>query len=400
MDAECQCYYAKLQPLPPERVLPARSHLSILDGHYEPFIRKTVGIGMVNVWYRHELPRFPRFVINGVFGLAKEGKEAGAARSQRVILDARPGNANVEAAPNPQMPDRGSLGEIILHSGDDWAIGTTDLSVYFYTLRVPKMLEGLQGLPPLTVSADAPIAGKHGQLFPTLCVAAMGGSHSSTIAQAVHRRLWQLPSPIAFSPGARTDISCAPWRKREIGLKGARRAVRLMPGEASLTVYADDSMQLAKREVAVCAQDEFRIEVTKAKFLFAEKKNTRPTVQPTVALGYEANLITGMIRPEPTKMQALISDTLAMTKRRTATRGELSSLVGRWTDAMLLRRPVLAIFNAVYESGPRKVKLSTEIAAELYTAVQLAPFLRRNWFRRFHTVIIAYDACLSGDAVV
>ena len=67
---------------------------------------------------------------------------------------------------------------------------------------------------------------------------------------------------------------------------------------------------------------------------------------------------------------------------------------------MLLRRPVLSNFNAVYESGPRKVKNSTEIAAELYTAVQLAPFLRRNWFRRFHTVIIAYDACLSGGAVV
>ena len=113
-----------------------------------------------------------------------------------------------------------------------------------------------------------------------------------------------------------------------IRLKGARRAVRLMPGEASLTVYADDSMQLAKREVAVCVQDEFRVEVTRAKLLFAEKKNTRPTLQPTVALGYEANLIAGMIRPEPTKMRALISDTLVMTKRRTAARGELSSLVG------------------------------------------------------------------------
>ena len=36
----------------------------------------------------------------------------------------------------------------------------------------------------------------------------------------------------------------------------------------------------------------------------------------------------------------------------------------------------LIIFNAVYESGPRKVKMPAKIAAELYTAVQLAPFLR------------------------
>ena len=53
---------------------------------------------------------------------------------------------------------------------------------------------------------------------------------------------------------------------------------------------------------------------------------------------------------------------------------------------LLLRRPVLSIFNAVYESEPRKVKFSNEIAAELYSAVQLAPFLRRNWFRRFQSV--------------
>ena len=40
-----------------------------------------------------------------------------------------------------------------------------------------------------------------------------------------------------------------------IRLKGARRAVRLMPGEASLTVYADDSMQLGQaRSGSVCAR--------------------------------------------------------------------------------------------------------------------------------------------------
>lgn len=227
------------------------------------------------------------------------------------------------------MPDRGSLGEILLDSGEDWTIGTTYLSLYFYALRAPEVLEGLQGLPTLTVSADVPIDENHGMLFPNTCVAAICGSHSSTIAQSVHRLLWKIPIPIDFCPGARSKISCAPWRKREIGLKGARRALRLLPAEASLTVYADDSMQLARREVAVGAQEEFMIEVTRVKLIFAEQKNTRPNVEPTVALGYEANLKTGIIRPEPTKLHALISDRLEMTKRRTSTRGELSSMFWR-----------------------------------------------------------------------
>lgn len=94
-------------------------------------------------------------------------------------------------------------------------------------------------------------------------------------------------------------------------------------------MYTDDSMRPGRREVAVEAQEEFKVEVSRAKLIFSEQKNTGPTVQPAVALGYEANLKAGIIRPEPTKMHALINDTLAMTRRRTATRGELASLFGR-----------------------------------------------------------------------
>lgn len=127
-------------------------------------------------------------------------------------------------------------------------MGTTDLSVYFYTLNVSRVLETLQGLPPLTVSAATPIFVKHSTLYPTLCAAAMGGSHYFTISQVVHSQIWKLPSPISYHQGARAEICCAFWRKREIGLKEKRRAIRLMPREASVTVYADDSMQLGQEE--------------------------------------------------------------------------------------------------------------------------------------------------------
>lgn len=125
-------------------------------------------------------------------------------------------------------------------------MGTADRSVHVYTLRVPEVLEGLQGLPSLTVNAEAPIADKHGILYQTLCVAAMGGGHPLTISQAAHRQLWKLPSSIAYNQGARAQISCASLRKSEISLKGERLAIRLMPGKASVTVYAKDSVQLGR----------------------------------------------------------------------------------------------------------------------------------------------------------
>lgn len=90
----------------------------------------------------------------------------------------------------------------------------------------------------------------------------MDGSHASIISKSVHCQLWKSPSPIAFSPGALVEISCAPWRKRKIGFEWKGRAVRLMPGEESLAVYTNDSMQLGKRGVTVEAQYAFRAEAS------------------------------------------------------------------------------------------------------------------------------------------
>lgn len=53
------------------------------------------------------------------FAVAKARKIFGSKRVQRYILDARPEKEHVEKAPNPQIPDGGSLREIILSEEDD-----------------------------------------------------------------------------------------------------------------------------------------------------------------------------------------------------------------------------------------------------------------------------------------
>lgn len=55
MDAECRRHYENLEPLPLDQLKPARSHLSIIEGLYEPFVCRTFTVGMVRVCYPHEL---------------------------------------------------------------------------------------------------------------------------------------------------------------------------------------------------------------------------------------------------------------------------------------------------------------------------------------------------------
>lgn len=67
---------------------------------------------------------------------------------------------------------------------------------------------------------------------------------------------------------------------------------------------------------------------------------------------------------------------------------------------MLLRKPALSIFNAVYERDPKVTKVFKEITKELHATINLAPFFTRKWFKPFHSILIAYDAFPSGRAVM
>lgn len=96
----------------------------------------------------------------------------------------------------------------------------------------------------------------------------------------------------------------------------------------------------------------------------------------------------------------LSNDTLLIIQRQKSTSGELSSFLGRWTGTMVLRRPTLSVFYVFYEKKRKTLKISREIAAELESAMQLAPLLKRNWYRPCYAISIVYDAYLSSGAVV
>lgn len=388
-------FTAAQQILPEADVIPTRTHFAVEDSDYLPLLRRLEECGMLELSEESELyDIYPRYVVNGMFAVPKA-----SSGKQRLIIDCRAGNAHMPAPESPALPDRAVFGELVLDPKVPWAVGATDLATYFYSLRVENWMVGLQGLPRVWVPDDAPLSGRHGWLFPALTVAAMGNAHSMVIAQAVHRTLWKLTPRLPS--GAVDDKLGYPARPamQEIGLKSLRRAIRCKPDDVSLSVYVDDSIQLGEEAQVTRAQSDFIKNVEDCGLRFAYPKWDRPSSGPINALGWTIDLTSGVVRPQIPKLQSLMFDTTEALRRKRLSRAVVRTLVGRWTDTFLLRRPLLPVFNSVYcEEGKRMVH--AQLRAELQLALDIAPVIYRNVYRPFSDIIVAYDASTTGGAVV
>ena len=83
---------------------------------------------------------------------------------------------------------------------------------------------------------------------------------------------------------------------------------------------------------------------------------------------------------------------------------ELAHLIGRWTWAMLVNRPTLSVFSAVYRfievAGARRFALWPAAALELAVIVALAPLLVARLSAPDYPSFIATDASEHGQGVV
>ena len=387
-------FYGQPRLVPLEEVESARSFFAVQPADYLTLVRRMVDCGMAEVCLASELGKYPRFVMNGMFGIPK-----GSSGKQRLIVDCRAGNAHMPAPENPGLPDRAIFGELILDPREDWAIGTTDLATYVYSLLVEPWITGLQGLPAVEVPHGEPLGGRCGTVYPALRVAAMGNAHSMVIAQAVHRAMWRLPPRMPSGLVDRTQWQDTAGSRDEIGLRGRSRAVRCAIDRAAISVYVDDAAQIGRKAVVEAAQENFVASIARAKLRFSVPKWERPSKGPVITLGLEVDLTSGRVRPNPKGMHELIGDTLRTIRSERISRRAAASLVGRWTDALLVRRPLLSVFDAVYER--RAFRGNQErVRSEFRCAVDLAPAIYRNVFRLFAALVIAYDASATGGAVV
>ena len=138
--------------------------------------------------------------------------------------------------------------------------------------------------------------------------------------------------------------------------------------------------------------------------LHAKPSKVAPPTHCTETIGLEFDgreLTVGVSVP---KLQRLCDDTQSIIDRRWCTGEDLSRIVGRWTWAMLVRRPALAIFSSVYRfieaAGRVAFAVWPSVERELAVAIGLAPLLFASVADGWCSNVVASDASMEGMGVV
>jgi hypothetical protein len=132
-------------------------------------------------------------------------------------------------------------------------------------------------------------------------------------------------------------------------------------------------------------------------------KVRRATCDPIECLGLEADGRHHTIGLSVPKLQQLCADTLALLDHGECTGRDMQVLVGRWTWASLVRRPVLAVFSSVYRfqeaADGRRFEVWPSVRRELMVMVGLAPLLFADLDEPFFERVVASDASMTGLGV-
>ena len=169
--------------------------------------------------------------------------------------------------------------------------------------------------------------------------------------------------------------------------------------------YIDDCILIGTDPVHIRALQQQYLHVV-AHFGIPAKpsKVVPPTCTPVECLGFEFDGLSHTVGVSVSKLRHLIFTTEYLIARGFCTGLELAELIGRWSWAILAKRPAFAAFNSVYifiqKAGRRHFDLWPSVIRELHLIIGLAPLLytriNSDWFRR----CVATDASQAGMGVV
>jgi len=318
---------------------------------------------------------------------------------QRLVVDPRPTNAAWGDPPPVHLTagallarqlQRGRHGADRGHGGGDRAapyMVKSDLSDFYYNLRVPEWMAAWFALPPVPGwVVDRPELEWADVGFGVL---PMGASHAVVLAQEAHLEVLRR----AGLPFDRCLVDGKPL---------------LTPGPFFL-VQIDDLIigaptpdaQAAAHEwldVALAAYRRAGLPVAEAKVERGAHKGLGMELDPRGACGGAPN----------SRRQQLTGALLAIGQWRAAPSRLLENVIGHATFAFMFRRAGLASFGAVFahiragEDAGRPLAprpLSARCRWELITAAALMPFACVDFGARVATTVLASDASASGFGV-
>jgi hypothetical protein len=228
--------------------------------------------------------------------------------------------------------------------------------------------------------------GENTRVFPCFNRLPMGWSHSVFLAQEAHLHL-MFKSKV-LSPDDRIS------KFSDMRLDRPR-----------WFIYIDDFCIVGLDPVDIRALQDVYLEVIRScGFVAKPSKLVLPTSEPVSLLGLEFDGARRVFGLASEKLSVLCKDTRRFVSATHATGKQLSSLLGRWSWAMLVRRPFFAVLSAVFNfvqaAGSQNFSIWPSVRRELLSLVALAPLLSVFISSSVFPVPVAVDASSSGAGVV
>ena len=320
----------------------------------------------------------------GIFGTPKSDGKI------RLIIDARATN-DLFCDPDPvQLPTPDLFTRLNVPPRQPFYVAKCDLSDFFYRFRTPEWMHPYFGLP----AVKAGLIGKSAEygadtlVWPLFTVVPMGWSHSVLLTQQAHEHMLDT-APELHSLRRTERIT----NTSDFNVDRVRHAV-----------YIDDVIFIGRNKSQVEAAQSAYVGVANARHLPVKpSKVVPPSADGIEGLGMVIHGREHTVGVSVDKLEKLCHDTYTLLRAGLASGRRVAELVGRWTWSMLVARPALSVFNAVYKyietAGGRLFTLWPTVKIELWTAIRLAPLLvaslSSEWFPR----VLACDASLDGQGV-
>ena len=281
-------------------------------------------------------------VVNGLFGVDKGGGD------MRLIIDARPANAVFIDSPSVSLPSPDLIANFAIPDGDVLFAAKVDLDNFYHRLRMPAAWWPFFALPAVRAGdVGAASFAADALVHPCCTTLPMGFSHAVYLAQAAHEHIIDSDCP---SLRAADRIS----RTHDFALDRARHSVYI--DDAHFFALGERGRALLRRN-----QDEYVAALAKRGLPAKPSKVVRPSSTGVECLGLLLDGVRGELGVAAPKLQRLARSAQRLIAEGACTGRQLSRVVGGFTWAMLVRRPALAVFSAVYRfaaaAGVRRFRL-------------------------------------------
>ena len=370
-------------------------------------IRRMMDKGMIAFTIRPK-------AVNGLFGVDKDN---GAAI--RLIVDARPVNSMFVPSPHVNLPTPDLIAGFHIPDGVDLYAAKIDLDNFYHRIRLPPQWWPYFALPPIN-SSDLQLSRfpPNTMVYPCCTTMPMGFSHAVFLAQAAHEHLIDTRVPLLRRTDriARTmpneGLLSTHWVPNGPTSPSIIPSSMLDPPSTDLnidrmrhSVYIDDLNIYGSDPIIIqAAMDQYCAVLADANLPPKPSKIVRPSSSGVECLGIMVHGQSGRVGMSIPKLQTLRASTLKLLDHGQCTGQQLAHIVGRWNWAMLIRRPAMSVFSAVYRfiecAHHRMFNLWPSVRRELWIVSHLAPLLYTNVRSHLSTSVIATDASEWGCGMV